>query len=81
MNCVENLPVYTALVVALMATGLQGFWIDRLCVGILLFRVGQSMVHILLPSTSANAGLRFVLFALQIISMVSIGVTIVTHAI
>jgi len=32
MNCVENLPVYTAIVVALMATGLQSAVIDRLAV-------------------------------------------------
>jgi uncharacterized MAPEG superfamily protein len=81
MNCVENLPVYTALVVALMATGLQGFWIDRLCIGILLSRVGQSIVHILLPPTNTNVGLRFVFFVLQVVSMLSIGVTIVAHAV
>src|SRR5262249_47896055 len=30
MNCVENLPVYAAIVVALMATGLQSPLMDRL---------------------------------------------------
>src|SRR3982751_2724547 len=35
MNCVENLPIYTALVVALIATGLRSPTIDRLAVAIL----------------------------------------------
>src|SRR4051812_3121926 len=52
-NCVENLPVYTALVVALMAPGLHSPTIDRLAVAILAARVGQTLTHILLPPTNA----------------------------
>jgi hypothetical protein len=32
MNCIENLPIYAAIVLALMATGLQSSLIDRLAV-------------------------------------------------
>lgn len=81
MNCLENLPVYTALVVALMSTGLQGPWIDRLCVGMLVARVGQSIVHIVHSPTNTTVGLRFAFFLLQVVSMVSIGVTIAMHVI
>src|SRR4051794_15527414 len=51
MNCVENLPIYTALVVALIATGLHSPMIDRLALAILGARVGQTLTHILLPQT------------------------------
>src|SRR5215218_9582440 len=51
-NCVENLPIYTALVVALMATGLRSLTIDRLAIAILAARVAQTLTHILLPPTN-----------------------------
>ncbi len=41
MNCVENLPVYTAIVVALIATGVKSAIIDTLAVALLGARVGQ----------------------------------------
>jgi uncharacterized MAPEG superfamily protein len=49
MNCVENLPIYTAIVVALMATCLQGSTIDHLAIAILPARIGQTLTHIVLP--------------------------------
>ena len=49
MNCVENLPVYAAIVVAMMATGLQSSVIDRLAVAMLAARIGQTVAHIALP--------------------------------
>ena len=62
MNCVENLPVYTAIVVALIATGVKSETIDTLAVALLGARVGQTLVHIGLPPTNAAASLRFALF-------------------
>ena len=53
MNCVENLPIFGALVVALMATGLQSPSVDALSVALLLARIGQTLVHIVAPPTSA----------------------------
>jgi uncharacterized MAPEG superfamily protein len=46
MNCIENLPVYTAIVVAVMATGLRSAAIDRLAVAMLAARVSQTLVHV-----------------------------------
>src|SRR5215203_4203988 len=65
MNCVENLPIYTALVVALMATGLHSSTIDHLAIAILAARVAQTLAHILLPPTNAAASLRFAFFFAQ----------------
>ena len=52
MNCVENLPVYAAIVVALTATGLQSPAIDSLAMTMLTARIGQTVAHIALPPTN-----------------------------
>lgn len=79
MNCVENLPVYTALVVALIATGLKSSAIDWLAIVILAARVGQTLTHIFIPPTNAAASLRFAFFLTQAGCMFAIGITIVSH--
>jgi hypothetical protein len=70
MNCVENLPIYTAIVVALMATRLQG------SIAILPARIGQTLTHIVLPPTNAVTSLRFGFFCIQLACMISIGAII-----
>jgi uncharacterized MAPEG superfamily protein len=76
MNCVENLPLYTAIVVALIATGVKSATIDMLAIAILAARVGQTLVHIGLPPTNATASLRFALFFIQAACMIAIGALI-----
>ena len=76
MNCVENLPLYTAIVVALIATGVKSATIDILAIAILAARVGQTLVHIGLPPTNAAASLRFALFFVQAACMIAIGALI-----
>src|SRR5215208_1053938 len=49
MNCVENLPVYAAIVVGLMATGLQSSLVDRLSITMLAARIVQIISQITLP--------------------------------
>ena len=80
MNCVENLPIYTALVVALVATGVQSSTIDRLAVAILAARVGQTLTHIILPSTNAVTSLRFAFFFVQAACMITIGIILTITA-
>lgn len=77
MNCVENLPIFGALVVALMATGLQSSTINALSITLLVARIGQTVVHIAAPSTNVWAALRFGLFFVQIVCMISIGLEII----
>jgi uncharacterized MAPEG superfamily protein len=76
MNCVENLPIFAALVVALMATGLQSSSINAFSVTLLIARIGQTLVHIGAPPTNFWAALRFALFFVQIMCMISIGLEI-----
>jgi uncharacterized MAPEG superfamily protein len=76
MNCVENLPVYAAIVVALVATGLRSPVIDDLALAMLAARIAQTVVHIALPPGTAAASARFALFFLQIACMTSMGVMV-----
>ena len=76
MNCVENLPVYAAIVVALMATGFASLSIDRLAIVVLAARVAQTLTHIALPPTNAATSLRFALFFIQAASMTAMGIMI-----
>lgn len=76
MNCVENLPLYGALVVALNATGLQSGTVDRLALVLLTARIGQTLAHIVLPPTNAATALRFSLFVIQVVCMVAMGLVI-----
>jgi uncharacterized MAPEG superfamily protein len=73
MNCVENLPILGALVIALMASGLKSASIDALSLALLASRIGQTVVHILAPPTNAFASLRFAFFFAQIVCMIAIG--------
>jgi uncharacterized MAPEG superfamily protein len=81
MNCVENLPIFGALVVVLMATGLQSPSVDALSVALLLARIGQTLVHIAAPPTNVWAALRFALFFVQIVCIMLIGTIIVLSTI
>ena len=80
MNCVENLPVYTAIVVALMAIDLQSLVIDRLAVIMLAARIVQTLVHIMLPPTNTATSVRFAFYLVQAVCMIAMG-TIITIAI
>src|SRR5262245_51662699 len=73
MNCIENLPIYTAVVVALMATGLRSVAIDRLAVAVLVARVCQTVAHVALPATEVAATMRFAFFFLQVACMIAMG--------
>jgi uncharacterized MAPEG superfamily protein len=65
MNCVENLPVYAAIAVAIVATGAHGAMLDTLALAILAARICQTLTHILAPPTNAAASIRFAFFSVQ----------------
>src|SRR5512146_1616909 len=46
MNCIENLPVYTAIVAAMMATGVRSGFVDILAVTMLGARIAQTLIHV-----------------------------------
>ena len=66
-NCVENLPVFGAIVFALYVGDVTGALVDALAVAVLVARILQSLVHVSLVQTNAVAALRFGFFFVQIV--------------
>lgn len=80
MNCIENLPVYTAVVVAMLATDVTSPTLDALAVAILVARICQSAVHLLFEQTNLIAGLRFAFYFTQALAIIAMGVLIALSA-
>jgi uncharacterized MAPEG superfamily protein len=68
-NCVENLPIYTAIVVVLTAAHLTSATIDKLAITFFAARLIQSTIHFCFRQTTLWITLRFCFFTLQIICM------------
>jgi len=73
MNCVENLPVYGAIVVAMLAARVASPVLDALAITILVARICQSAVHLLFEQTNVVASIRFAFYFLQAVSMLAMG--------
>jgi len=67
-NCVENLPVFGAIVFALYVGDVTGGLVDALAAAVLVARILQSLVHVCFVQTNAVAALRFGFFFVQIVS-------------
>ena len=67
-NCVENLPVFGAIVFGLYAAGVTSPVADALCIAVLVARVCQSLVHVAFEQTNAAVSVRFAFFLAQIAS-------------
>ncbi|MFZ1883262.1 MAG: MAPEG family protein [Rhodoplanes sp.] len=74
MNCVENLPIYTALVVVLLAIHADTPVLDALAIIILVARILQTVIHLSLEQTNTVAALRFACFFIQALCMIAMGV-------
>lgn len=79
-NCIENLPVFGAIVFALYASGVGGPVVDDLSIGILLARVAQSSVHVGLVQTNTVAAVRFAFFFVQVLGFIALMAMIAHHA-
>ena len=79
-NCIENLPVFGAIVLALCASGVSGPAVDRLCMAVLAARVVQSTIHVSHVQTDAFVSVRFSLFCVQLAAFLALIVLIVLHA-
>jgi len=73
-NCVENLPVYGAIVVAARAAQLDDGVLDALACALLAARVIQSVVHISLVQTNRVVSVRFTFFFAQFLCMAAMGI-------
>ena len=79
-NCIENLPVFGAIVYAITAIGLQGPMVDTLCIAILAARICQSTVHVSHVQTDALVAVRFSFFSVQLVCFLALIVMAVMAA-
>jgi uncharacterized MAPEG superfamily protein len=77
LNCVENLPVYGAIVVVVSFTGRTGPLLDALSVAVLGARICQTLIHVLFVQTERAVSLRFTFFTVQLVSMPWMAVVVV----
>ena len=80
-NCIENLPVFGAIVYLISVVGLQGPVVDALCVATLAARVNQSCVHISHEQTNVFVAVRFSFYSVQLVSFLVLIVMVVRHGI
>ncbi|MGE5217781.1 MAG: MAPEG family protein [Chloroflexota bacterium] len=66
-NCIENLPVFGAIVFALHVGNVAGNLVDILAIAILIARVMQSLVHVCFTQTNTMASIRFGFFFVQMV--------------
>jgi uncharacterized MAPEG superfamily protein len=66
-NCVENLPVFGAIVLALNVAGVGGSTVNFLSITVLAARVLQSSIHVSFVQTDAVVSARFTCFLVQAI--------------
>ena len=76
-NCIENLPIFTAIVFALYVADIGSETINRLSIVILIARILQSSVHVLFEQTNTVAMFRFIFYFIQIICFLWLAVNIV----
>ena len=78
-NCVENLPVYGAIVLTAVCFGISCTVISILAIVLLVTRICQTVVHISCNETSLTVSIRFSFFLIQIICMLTMAVYILLH--
>jgi uncharacterized MAPEG superfamily protein len=67
-NCVENLPVFGAIVFGLYVGNVGSALVNALAVAVLVARIMQSLVHVCFVQTNTVTAVRFGFFFVQIVS-------------
>jgi uncharacterized MAPEG superfamily protein len=79
-NCIENLPVFVAIVFALYAANVAGTLVNMLAATVLAARIVQSLVHVSFEQTNSVVSVRFSFFFLQFICFFwLIGIIVARH--
>jgi uncharacterized MAPEG superfamily protein len=79
-NCVENLPVFGAIVLIAQVAGVSSPTLDVFAVIVLAARVVHSLIHVGFEQTNAVTSMRFAFFLTQIVAMFGMSAIIVRHA-
>ncbi|MGB8224022.1 MAG: MAPEG family protein [Polyangiales bacterium] len=80
LNCVENLPIYGAIVLVIVVSRAQSPALDILALTLIAARIVQTSIHISSEQTNLLATLRFCFFFVQLICMLWMTVLLVQHA-
>ena len=81
MNCVENLPVFAAIVLCATATGADNRFLDLLAGVLLVARICQTTVHLALTPSDLAASVRFAFFFVQAICTLAMAAAVAIAAI
>ncbi|MEX0616172.1 MAG: MAPEG family protein [Methylophaga sp.] len=79
-NCIENLPVFGAIVFALYVGQVSSVTVDGLVVLVLSARIAQSLIHVCFVQSNFVATLRFIFFFTQIVAFLWLILIICTLA-
>lgn len=77
-NTLENLPIFGALVLAGVASGVTTPLFSMLCVIIVIARMSQSIIHMTSGSIAA-INLRFMAYLVQMICFIWLGAHLILH--
>lgn len=80
-NCVENLPVYAAIVLCATATRVDGELVDMLALILLAARVAQSLTHLSFQQTDRAVSVRFTFYSVQVLCKFVMGVVVAMSAV
>jgi uncharacterized MAPEG superfamily protein len=75
-NCVENLPVFAAIVLVASAAHINPPTMGALAVTVMAARIVQTTVHMLLTETNATVGVRFSFFLVQMLAMIAMAILV-----
>jgi uncharacterized MAPEG superfamily protein len=78
-NCIENLPVFAAIVLAAQATGAHSLTLDVLSAAVVAARIVQTSAHLSSGSNEAIA-VRFTFLCVQLAAFVWMAALVVLHA-
>jgi len=78
-NCVENLPVFGAIVFGLYVGNVGSALVNAVAVAVLVARIMQSLVHVCFVQTDIVTSVRFGFFFVQIVSFLWLTVILRTE--
>ena len=76
-NCIENLPVFAAIVFALYVSRVGGRTADALCIAVMVARTLQSLTHICFQQSNVIATARFAFFFVQLVSFIALIIIVI----
>ncbi len=80
VNCIENLPVYAAIVLVAVIAQVDNRAMDMLALTLIGARVLHSIIHVSFTQTNFVAWLRWTFFFVQFLCMLAMGILVALEA-